>query len=136
MQRFIRVASLACFGVLLAACGLFVTPAPTATPVQSLAVTMWVEWPVLQYGREQTVHVYVNDMTGHVVRSATVQGRIVMPDRTATALIFPVTDQDGYTSLTFPVPAAGQTRQMYTVTVDVAFLSHYGTARMEYEVRP
>lgn len=112
------------------------TPPPASLTVETLRVTTWAERPVALYGNEQVVHVIVMDQQGNRINRATVHGKLLTPDGTTQALYFPVTDANGYTSIAFPVPATGQTTRKYTLRVDATFLAWYGTALVDYEVRP
>ncbi len=88
------------------------------------------------YGYEQTIHVIVADAHDNRIRSATVTGQLVSLDGSTQTLLFPITDEEGYTSLAYELPLDGKARETFRVMLDVVFLSHYGAATTDYEVRP
>ena len=88
------------------------------------------------YGYEQTIHVIVADAYDNRIRLATVTGKLVGLDGSTQMLYFPITDEEGYTSLAYALPLDGKARETFSVMITVAFLAHYGAATTDYEVRP
>lgn len=116
------------------ACNVLQPATPTATPVVTLTVTTWVEWPIVRFGTEQTIHVIVQDRLGRRVPGATVRGSLTSGTATVP-LYFPVSDGAGYTRLTIRVPITSPGRN-YAVNVWAAYEAEFGRGSTSYTAFP
>jgi hypothetical protein len=122
--------------LLLSGCSLS-APAPTAAPVpDTLNVTVWPEWPVMRAGMQQRVHVIVADTDGKRKSSATVLGKWTRPSGENAALVFPLTDADGYTFVLLPEHAPVSAAALQRVDVQATLLANIGRSWTQYELQP
>ncbi len=122
--------------LLLSGCSLS-APAPTAAPVpDTLNVTVWSEWPVMRAGMQQRVHVIVADTDGKRKSGTTVLGKWTRPSGESAALVFPLTDAEGYTFVFLPEHALVNAPALQRVDVQATLLADIGRSWTQYELQP
>jgi len=121
---------------LLASCGPFHNDPSPPTSLQTLNVTLWVEWPVIPYGWEQIAHVIVTNENGDRLSDSTVLGKFITTPHRSQVVVFPRTDSEGYTSLLLPNPSSGVAIDTARIEVQATWQDGYGMAWAEYQLRP
>ena len=90
----------------------------------------------MRAGMQQRVHVIVADTDGKRKSSATVLGKWTRPSGENAALVFPLTDADGYTFVFLPEHAPVSAAALQRVDVQATLLADIGRSWTQYELQP